>query len=106
MEILHTVPFWLRESRKKVTGYAGIPGHGEPPKVCGSMNSFARVFEKPPKVRGLMKPQQGYVRPRGRKERICILHNVMMSIDPGASQCILSVTESISIIPVSQIAYT
>ena len=80
------MPFWLKEFRKKVTAYEGIPDHDEPHKVCGSMNSFARVFEEPPKVRGSMKPWQGCVRSWGRKERICILHNAIISIYPGASQ--------------------
>jgi len=37
--ILETERFWLEEHRKRVRGYDRIPGHGEPPKVGGSMKA-------------------------------------------------------------------
>jgi len=32
--------FWLKERRKRVRGYEGIPGHDEPHKLCGSMKAW------------------------------------------------------------------
>jgi hypothetical protein len=60
--------FLLEERRKRVRGYEGISGHDEPHKFRGSMNAW-----------------QECVRPRARKDRVCISYNEM-SIYPGVSK--------------------
>jgi hypothetical protein len=68
MKITETAAFWLKERRKRVRGYEGIPGHYEPHKLCGSLKS-----------------QLGWVRPRSGKGRVCISYNAKMSIYPVVS---------------------
>jgi len=61
--------FWLKEYRKRVRGYEGIPGHDELHKLRGSMNAW-----------------QECMGPRAGKDRVCISYNEMMSIYPGVCQ--------------------
>jgi len=37
---LENEQFWLQEHRKMVSGYEGLPGHNEPHKLRGSMNTW------------------------------------------------------------------
>ena len=60
--------FCLKEHRKRVSGYEGIPGYDELQKLHGSLNAW-----------------QEYMRRRAGKDRVCISYNEMMSIYPGVS---------------------
>jgi len=56
---------WLKECRKRVSGYNGIPGHDELHKLHGSPNA-----------------RQEYMRRRAGKDGVCISYHEMMSIHP------------------------
>jgi len=45
--ILETERFRLKERRKRVRGYEGIPGHDEPPKLRGSTSAKCKSVRKP-----------------------------------------------------------
>jgi len=61
--------FWLEERRKRVRGYAEIPGHDEPHKLCGST-----------------KTRQECMGPRAGKDTVCVSYIEMMSIYPASFQ--------------------
>jgi len=67
--ICETEQFCLKERRKRVSGYEGIPGYDELHKLHGSINNW-----------------QEYMRRRGGKDRVCISYNEMMSVHPGVFQ--------------------
>jgi len=88
MEFCKKEQFWLEEHRQRVRGYAGIPGHEEPHKLCGSTKTRCKCVE-----------------PRAGCNRACVPQYAKMmwySIYPGVFHiCILPVAQSTSVVRVS-----
>ena len=72
--------FWLKERRKRVRAYEGVPLLWGTTQFAWIHEGSERVCEEPHRLHGSMKGRQECVGPRAGKDRMCISYNAMMSI--------------------------